>query len=315
MQKRPSYVAMLELSGKNDPIKAQLVRERQAAAAEEFNEDLNWTKNLDVGKNGQFRQTTDNVVIIMEHDPALAAQIRQNDFLQQVEATAPLPWRQNPGPWEDTDDASLRHYLERIYGIDHVGKISDALTIVADRIHFHPVREYLNRLEWDGLPRVETLLIDYLNASDTPYTRAVTRKFLAAAVARVFTPGIKYDYMLTLIGPQGIGKSELVKRLARNWHSDSFSTVQGKEAYEQLQGVWIIEMAELTATKKAEVEAVKHFISKREDIYRVAYGRRVSHFPRQCVFVGTTNDPECLKDKTGNRRFLTVDCHSGEGKA
>ena len=126
---------------------------------------------------------------------------------------------------------------------------------------------------------------------------------LVAAVSRVFNPGIKFDYMLVLVGRQGIGKSYIINLLGREWYSDSLNTVYGKEAYEQLQNAWILEMAELSATKKADAEAIKHFISKTEDSYRQAYGRRVDTFKRQCVFFGTTNENEFLKDRTGNRRY------------
>ncbi len=151
------------------------------------------------------------------------------------------------------------------------------------------------------------MLIEYLGAVDNVYVRAVTRKIIVAAVARVFMPGTKFDNVLVLVGPQGIGKSYLIKRLGKQWHSDSVITVKGKEAFEQLQGAWIIELAELTATRKAEAEAVKHFISKQEDAYRPAYGRQLAVFPRQCVFFGTTNDFMFLRDRTGNRRFWPVE--------
>jgi predicted P-loop ATPase len=153
---------------------------------------------------------------------------------------------------------------------------------------------------------VDKLLIDYLGAEDTPFNRAISRKTLCAATARIMQPGIKFDYMLVLIGSQGIGKSSLFSRLAGKWFSDSLTTVQNKEAYEQLQGVWVIEMGELAATRKADVESLKHFLSKQTDSFRVAYGKHVSDFPRQCIFVGTTNDREFLKDRTGNRRFWPV---------
>ena len=130
---------------------------------------------------------------------------------------------------------------------------------------------------------------------------------LVAAVARIFNPGVKFDNMIVLAGTQGIGKSTLIARLGREWFSDSLTTVTGKDAYEQLQGVWLIEMGEMMATKKADIEATKHFLSKTEDIYRVAYGRRTSRFKRQCIFIGTTNDREFLRDRTGNRRFWPVD--------
>ena len=314
MLKLPSYNAMVDFAGRDSRVKEQLAQERRAEAKADFADDENWTARLRVTRAGRFADSIDNARIILENDPALAGKIKTNGFTRQIEVTESLPWRDKKGPWSDSDDSALRHYFETYYGMTAAGKIADALAVVVEAASFHPVREYLQGLDWDGLPRAETVLIDYMSAADTVYTRAVTRKFFAAAAARIFVPGIKFDYMLTLIGPQGIGKSELIKRLARDWHSDSFSTVQGKEAYEQLQGAWIIEMAELTATKRAEVEAVKHFISKREDAYRVAYGRRVSHFPRQCVFVGTTNDPDCLRDRTGNRRFWPVDVRAGDGK-
>lgn len=312
--KLPSYTAMIEFAGQDGSVKEMLAIERRAAAEADFADDENWTARLRMTKGGRFADTIDNAIIILQNDPALAGKIQTNEFTRQIEVTTRLPWREKLGSWGDSDDAALRHYFETHFGIIAGNKIADALAVVVESSSFHPIREYLEGLDWDGLPRVERILIDYLGAADTLYVRAVTRKFFAAAAARIFSPGIKFDFMLTLVGPQGIGKSELIKRLARDWHSDSFSTVQGKEAYEQLQGAWIIEMAELTAAKKAEVEAVKHFISKREDSYRVAYGHRVSHFPRQCVFVGTTNDPACLKDQSGNRRFWTVDVQGGGAK-
>src|SRR5690625_5125763 len=174
------------------------------------------------------------------------------------------------------------------------------------RHQYHPVRDYLDELEWDGVERVGRLFIDYLGADDTEYVREVTRKMLVAAVARVFNPGVKFDHMLVLVGRQGIGKSYILNLLGREWYSDTLDTVQGKEAYEQLHGVWVMEMGELTATKKADIEAIKHFITKQEDNYRVACGRHTRSFPRQCVFFGTTNDTEFLRDRTGNRRFWPV---------
>jgi len=222
-----------------------------------------------------------------------------------------LPWhrllnKKEGDQWKDSDDSSLRHYIEKVYRITSPMKINDGLLIVEEKNKFHPIRDYFNSLVWDGVKRVDNLFIDYLGASDTKYNRMVTRKALVAGVARIFNPGVKFDYMLVLVGKQGVGKSHILSLLGQNWYSDSFNTVQGKEAYEQLQDAWIIEMAELTAAKKAETEAVKHFISKREDIYRVAYGKRVTKFPMQCVFFGTTNEMDFLKDKTGNRRFWPV---------
>lgn len=170
----------------------------------------------------------------------------------------------------------------------------------------HVVRDYLKNLVWDGIPRIDRLLVDYLGTADTLYERAIIRKSLVAAVARIFKPGTKFDNMIILVGKQGIGKSTFLKKLGMSWFSDSIGKFEGKEAYEQLRGVWIIEVPELTGFNRTEMSDIKQFLSKQEDIYREAYARRTSAFKRQCVFFGTTNDNEFLRDKTGNRRFWPV---------
>ncbi len=315
VNKLPSYRAMLTFCGEDKGVREALGRERLAIALDEFGAvpdeeppaDPDWLQKLELEK-GRFKETINNVVLILENDPFLAGRIGLNAFSQRPVTLRPLPWSKTPGsPWADADDAALRHYIERTYKIGSPGKIADALAVVLERHQFHPVRDYLDGLTWDGEARLDTVFIDYQGAEDCPYTRAVTRKCLVAAVARVRRPGVKFDYMPVLVGPQGTGKSQLIDRLGMGWYSDSLSTVSGKDAYEALQGYWLIEMGELTATRKAEVEAVKHFISKREDVFRVAYGRRTSAFPRQCIFIGTTNDQDFLRDKTGNRRFWPVD--------
>lgn len=187
-------------------------------------------------------------------------------------------------------------------------KIEDSFTLEVERNSFHPIREYLSGLVWDGVERVETLLCDYFGADDTIYTRQVMRKVLAGAVNRVFRPACKFDYVLVLVDPsQGSAKSTFFNTLGRSWFSDTFMTVHGKEALEQIQGAWIIEIAELAGLRKAEVEAVKHFITKQQDQFRPAYARTTETFKRQCIFVGTTNNSDFLRDPSGNRRFLPVD--------
>jgi len=169
------------------------------------------------------------------------------------------------------------------------------------------VKDYLTKLSWDGIKRLDTLLTDYLGANDNTYTRAVMRKSLVAAVARAMTPGCKYDYMPILAGPQGIGKSTFLRILGQSWYSDSLQTFEGKEASEMIQGIWINEIGELSGFNRSETNAVKQFLSKTEDIYREPFGKRTMAYPRRCVFFGTTNDSEFLKDRTGNRRFWPVD--------
>jgi predicted P-loop ATPase len=287
------------------------VREDFHMDEEEEIPDMKWIKQLTTDDRGRFEPTITNVQKILQNDHNLKGKIALNEFSHMTMIRGDLPWHKLQNPKEgdiygDRDDASLRQYLEKYYRIMVPHRINDAVMIVEGENSYHPIRDYINGLTWDGISRVDTLLIDYLGAEDNTYVRTVTRKALAAAVARVFEPGIKFDYMLVLVGKQGLGKSHIIRLLGQSWFSDSFSTVQGKEAYEQLQNAWLIEMAELSATRKAEAEAVKHFISKCEDSYRVAYGKHVSTFARQCVFFGTTNDNEFLKDKTGNRRFWPV---------
>lgn len=310
----PSYKAMTKLATEDKRVTAQIVADRTAEAEADFDElpdeeeEKDWKSRLKVTDKGVIAQTIENAVTILTHDPRLAGCIALNEMDHRIIARKDLPWRKIKGtsPWVDADDAALRLYLEQVYGISSKDKVYDAVNVVATRSGFHPVREYLDGCVWDGVPRVDTLLIDYLGAEDSEYTRVVTRKTLAAAVARIYRPGIKFDYMLTLQGRQGIGKSALISRLGGAWYSDSFFTLQGKDAYEQVQGVWLIEVGELAGMRRAEAETIKLFISKQADRFRPAYGRRIQEYPRQCIFIGTTNETQFLRDATGNRRFWVV---------
>lgn len=314
LSKLPSTAAMRAFVATLDDVKQRVAIERMTEAAQDFGvtlepADTEWTKQLTFNRAGDIESSAQNIEIIMQNDPAIHDLLRLDTFAQRAVLTDSTPWRKvTPTTtfWGDTDDAGLRVYLEKLYGISARAKVEDALMLELERHAVHPVREYLAGLEWDGVPRVETLLVDYLGAVDNEYTRCVTRKFLAATVARVMRPGCKFDHMLVFTGKQGIGKTFLAEKLAGKWFSNTLDTVQGKEAYEALQGVWIMEMGELTATKKADIEATKHFISKTEDAFRVAYGRRKSYFPRQCTFIGTTNEAAFLRDRTGNRRYWPV---------
>lgn len=311
--RRPSYKAMAQLATEDKRVKAQLVADRMAEADADFGivpeEDDDWRDKLKITEKGALAQTIDNVVIILNNDPNLAGRLALNELEHNIVTLSSLPWRESKGPsqWTDNDDAALRYYLERTYGLSGKDRIFDAVNVVAHNGSFHPVRNYLDSCVWDGVPRVETLLIDYLGAEDSPYTRAVTRKTLAAAVARIYRPGCKFEYMLTIRGRQGLGKSALIAKLGGEWFSDTFYTVQGKEAYEQAQGVWLVEVGELAGLKKAEVQAIKQYVASQKDRFRPAYGRRIQDFPRQCIFIGTTNENQFLRDTTGNRRFWVVD--------
>lgn len=313
----PSFTRMSEFASADKKVIQTLGKERMEKAQEDFDTiipdekiDTEWLKELTYTEQGKLKSTISNFLLIIENEPLFKGKIAYNEFSNRAVVLDKLPWRSkdNKSDWSDTDDSGLREFIEKYYGISSTAKCADALALAFEKHSFHPIKEYLNNLTWDGLKRVETLFIDYLGAEDISYVRTVTRKIMVAAVARVFVPGIKFDNMPVLSGPQGVYKSTIIKKLGKEkWYSDSLTTVSGKEAYEQLQGFWLLEMGEMMATKKADIEATKHFLSKTEDIYRVAYGKRTSRFPRQCVFFGTTNDREFLRDKTGNRRFWPID--------
>lgn len=271
--------------------------------------DKNWLEKLQLDGRGALLSSAHNLNLILANDPKLNRLFAYNEFDgNRYLATSP-PWRKisHPEKMEDRDYSGLRNYLDAFYSISNSGKVDDALALVFSKNTFHPIREYLFSLKWDKKPRVDHLLADYMGAEDNVYTREAIRKTLVGAVARVLNPGIKFDMVLILAGPQGKGKSTFIRKLALDkWFSDSFATVQGKEAFEQLQGAWIIEVAELSAFKRSESEVIKQYFSKQIDKFRPAYGRTVQDFPRQCIFIGTSNFDDFLKDPTGNRRYNPV---------
>lgn len=278
----------------------------QAAARDDA-----WLAELGVNrKTGEADSTIANAALILRNDPRLRGTFAINQFSMRPVVRRDLPWRKakDGDLWEDADDANLLLYMEQKWQLVGENKIRNAWTVVANENAYHPVREYLDGLVWDGTERLDTLLVRYMGAEDTPYTRAVTRKWMTAAVKRMYQPGCKFDAMLVLVGAQGIGKSRLAAILSRGWFTDSLTCMDGKEAYEAIRGSWIIEVAELAAARRSEQEAQKKFISSQVDTYRPAYGRNVVSLPRQCVFYGSTNDMEPLKDDTGARRYWPVLC-------
>ena len=313
--KLPSFVNMCEFAIQDDEVKAQFTKERMEQATIDFTED-NWQTALELDKQGKIKDTLDNIVLIIRNDSELES-IAFNKHRDGIDARDGLPWEQMKGGWNDSDNASLKVYLSNKYGIYSPTKTKDAILAVAAERSYHPIKEYLDHLpEWDGTDRVETLLIDYFNATDNSYTRAVTRKMMVAAVARIVHPGTKFDSVLILNGPQGIGKSTFFAKLAGDWFSDSLTLtdMKDKAGPEKLQGYWILELGELAGMRKTDVEVVKSFISRSDDKYRASYGVNVESHPRQCIIVGSTNaESGFLRDITGNRRFWPVRI-SGDGK-
>ena len=270
-----------------------------------------WLKSakLAYDSDGKIKKTRANIAKILVADPCLTGKIATDEFAMRGVVRGSVPW--NPANetrlWTDSDDAGLRWYLEQFYNIDRTQAVTDALMLVSWTQRFNLVKTYMLGLVWDGRHRVDTLLSDYLGAEDSQYTRAVIRKALAAAVARVMEPGTKYDYVPVFVGPQGIGKTTFLRTIGHGWHSDSLQSFRGKEAAEMIQGILINEIGEMTGYSKSDDNEIKQFLSRCEDVYRQPYGRRTEKYPRKGVFFGTCNDHDFLKDPTGSRRFWPVD--------
>lgn len=313
--KLPSYAAMKEKALSIDEVKRALLDENRAQITEDFGTappDGDWRLALDLDARGGVKGSLANLRLIFDNDMSLQ-DIGNDRFLGQSYVYGKLPWDASGArrAWTDSDDTGAAWYAEVVYGIKDLRRIKMAVDAALERHQHDALREYLEGLAWDGVPRVDDLLIRYFKAEDTPYTRAVTRKFLVGAVARGMDPGCKFDSVLTLIGAQGTGKSLFADILGGEWYNDNIQTFTGKEASEQLRGVWIVELPEVDRfSTKFEASAVKQFITRRDDIYRVPFERRTTPHPRRCVFLASTNAPDFLTDATGNRRWWIVRCRA-----
>lgn len=293
--RRASFIEMMNLI-KSDPN--VMVQEFESTETPDVDERPLIAK-LKRSDKGKILGIIDNVVMILQEDEKLKGKLRFDDFAKRRMYGDRL--------FTDADEIEITRYIEKRYEITNYRTISSGIYAEIHKNTFHPVCDYLNALEWDGVPRVDRLLVDVLGADDTEYVRMVTRKTLVGAIARIMEPGCKFDTMLIMTGPQGVGKSSLFDCLATNWFSDSMDSFNGKDAYELIQGKWIIEVGELAALNKAGREKVKQFLSKREDNFRPAYGRNTIECKRQCVFIGTTNEDVFLYDETGERRAFPVE--------
>lgn len=263
--------------------------------------------------NGTPQQTIENCTRVLNTDPSLAGRFRYSEIAYTRTVTLPVPWDQGEGtrPITDADYCGLAAFMEREYGLMSKNKVIDAVTNAAMANRWNPLVEWLDSLKWDGEERISLLLPMFLGCDPNDYNMAVMHLFMQGAVRRAYEPGAKFDYMPVLIGAQGLGKSTFLSRLAVNseWYSDNFNTIEGDTATEKLRGLWIVELAELLATKRQkDVEGVKAFITSQVDNIRPKYARETEQRPRICVFAGTTNNRHFLTDKTGNRRFLPIDC-------
>ena len=312
----PSYKEMIDFIRQDKNCIRTFDADRKASAVSDFEGDEDapavheWKLDLTRNKQGLVETTIENLLMILRKDEGLKG-IKFNKLSGFIEITTPVPWKKELTEWKDADDSALYIYLATEYNTFKRTDIYDALSQVSADRSFHPVRDYLKSLpEWDGVPRMETLFIDYLGAEDEDYTREVTKRWMIAAISRAKRPGVKFDYIPVLSGPGGIGKSTLVAKLGGPWFSDSlsFEDMKDKTAAEKIQGTWINEISELKGMRKMDIESVKSFVSRTEDRYRAAYGRRTDTHRRGCVFIGTSNADDYLKDITGNRRFWPIDC-------
>jgi len=316
---KPSFKKMVDFARNDEKVKNLIAEENIKSIKEDFgdNEDYSWMKQLTTNDDGAICNDVNNLVIILRNDEKLK-NIAYNTLAKTAEVRGEVPWVRATSSkyWRDHDDSQLKIYIAKHY-IDFSDRNYDnAFRKVTEDRSFNPVKEYLDNLpNWDGVKRVEDLFINNLDADDNDYTREVTRKWFAAAVARIYEPGIKFDNIIVLDGKQGVGKSTIIKSLVdEDFFSDSLQLSDmedSKKAGEKIQGFWVIEIQELAGMKKADIEKVKSFISTTEDKYRASYGKHVERHPRQCIIFATVNGEQgYLRDLTGNRRFWIIKINS-----
>ena len=259
--------------------------------------------------NGEIQRTIQNCITILQNDHVLADAIRLNLLSERIDIVKPVGWPRSGKTLSDTDMKYILRRMEK-YGISSEKKIESAIRIVANENRYHPIRDYLNSLKWDGTERIAHVLHHFLGAAEDEYTCEAMRIFLLGAIKRVFQPGCKFETMLCLVGGQGAGKSTFFRLLAvkDEWFSDDLRRLDDDNVYRKLQGHWIIEMSEMIATANAKsIEEIKSFLSKQKETYKIPYETHPADRLRQCVFAGTTNRQDFLpRDRTGNRRFIPI---------
>ena len=259
--------------------------------------------------NGEIQRTIQNCITILQNDPVLADAIRLNLLSERIDIVKPVGWPRSGKTLNDTDMKYILRRMEK-YGVSSEKKIESAIRIVANENRYHPIRDYLNGLQWDGTERIAHVLHHFLGAAEDEYTCEAMKIFLLGAIKRVFQPGCKFETMLCLVGGQGAGKSTFFRLLAvkDEWFSDDLRRLDDDNVYRKLQGHWIIEMSEMIATANAKsIEEIKSFLSKQKETYKIPYETHPADRLRQCVFAGTTNRQDFLpRDRTGNRRFIPV---------
>ncbi len=316
----PSYIEMCRFAMQDEQVRIEYENQKMAIARAEFSTPLTqdettveWRLKLTRSSNtGIIDKTISNAVLILENAEEFKNKLVFDRFSNRFLIKDRLPWIRNhehlPKLWTDCDDAELRGHFEKYYeGFKGTAAINDALAILKNRNSINVAKEYFENLKWDGVNRLDTLLIDYLGAEDNEYTRQTTRKALTAVVARAVTEmPVKFDNMIILTGKQGLGKSTLLNKLAGEWFTDNIVDFNSKDTLLLLQNCIIVEVPELQGFNKSDSNRLKQFLGQKTDKYRAPYERREEEHPRHCVFFGTTNDDEFLRDSTGNRRYWPI---------
>ena len=272
---------------------------------------------LETTEKGGFRNSMGNCLTVFQCDPLLSGAVAYNLLTDRTDILKPLGYKRATGsPMTDTDMKYIRLYLEKTYGLTSEKKIQDAADLAANENSYHPVRDYLNGLTWDGTERIRSCLRHFLGAGEDDYTYQSLRLFLLGAIHRAFSPGCKFEVMLCLVGGQGAGKSTFFRLLAvkDEWFSDDLRKLDDDNVYRKLQGHWIIEMSEMIATANAKsIEEIKSFLSRQKEVYKIPYETHPADRPRQCVFGGTSNALDFLPlDRSGNRRFIPIQVYIEE---
>ena len=263
-----------------------------------------WKLKLMRTKSGEVQNNFYNACLLLQHESNLKCLVWHNEFSDRVEYARKRMWR-------DEDTSSVRKYLAERYQLNFSeADVQKAVELVGfETRSYHPVKDYLNSVNgtWDGVARAERLFIDYLGEEDNPYTRQTALCWLMAACIRIWEPGYKFDYVPVLSGAQGIGKSTFCSVMARKWFGELIS-FEDQKAVEQMAMCWLMEIPEMTATNRHEIEEQKRFLSATSSKVRLSYRRNSAEYKRHCVFIGTTNLEEYLKDSTGNRRWWPIRC-------
>ena len=273
-------------------------------SVEEIKESLEGTQK------GSVKNSIRNCLTVFQHDPKLKDALRYNILTERTDIVKPMWWSRTGNTLTDTDVKYLLLYLEENYGLTSEKKLDYAIRITANENRYHPVRDYLEKLRWDGTQRIRYALHHFLGTDTDGYTYEGLRLFMLGAINRVYSPGCKFENMLCLVGGQGAGKSTFFQLLAvkDEWFSDDLRKLEDDNIYRKLQGHWIIEMSEMIATANAKsIEEIKSFLSRQKETYKIPYETHPADRLRQCVFGGTTNRTDFLpKDRTGNRRFIPI---------